>query len=300
MPFDAVGLGLCAWDRILLFDRYPSPDTKVQAVASAASGGGPVPTALAVFSRLGGKAAFIGSVGDDQEGMMIHNDLAAFNVDVTFLSHQVKKRSPCAYIWVDQRNGRRTVALDPGDVEPLSLQNPALDHILRAPLLLMDGRDGSICMTAAWLCHEGGGQVILDAGSPRSRISELLAVSDHAVVSSDFIKGTFPGKKPTQVLREIHALGPSSVVITTGRFGGYWLEDGKSGHYSAYPTSVLDSTGAGDAFHGGYLFGLLKMWDIKDRCQFASAVAALICQGLGGRAKAPTYKEVRNFQKMQA
>lgn len=290
--FDAFGFGLCAWDRLLLFEHYPGLDQKVQAIASAASGGGPVPTALAILSRLGGRAAFIGSAGDDSEGLRIHRDLESFGVDVKNLFFRPQRRSAQAYIWVDQKDGRRTVALDPGDAESVKPEELPANLIAHTPLLLMDGRDVESCLMAAKLCHEGGGQVVLDAGSPRDRIEELLAVTDHAVVSQSFVRGTFPGAWIREVLRKIQALGPATVVVTTGSHGGQWRDGLDSGRYAAFDVNVVDTTGAGDAFHGGYLYGLLKGWNIEKRCKFAAGVAAGVCRGLGGRATAPSYPEV--------
>jgi len=292
VKFDAIGLGLCAWDRILLFERYPGANQKVEVISSTASGGGPVPTALAAFSKLGGKAAFLGVVGDDLEGDLVRQDLRRFGVDTTHLISRPKCKTPCAYIWVDRESGDRTVALDPGTVDFLKPGQLPESLIRQIPFLLIDGRHGEPCLAAARLCREGGGTVILDAGSPRQRIHDLLAFTDHAVVSQDFVAGTFPGTDFDGALSKIGALGPKSVVITCGAEGGYWWENSASGRYGAFLVPVLDTTGAGDAFHGGYLFALKSGDSIQRRCDFASAAAALACRALGGRAALANYQDV--------
>ncbi len=294
-PFDLLGLGLCAWDRLLLFGRYPGANQKVEALCSAASGGGPVPTALAVFSRLGGKAAIVGVVGDDLEGKLIRRDLHDHNVNVDSLFIRQGRRSSQAYIWVDQSTGQRTVALDRGFLLPVQPNELPLNLIRITPLLLIDGRDPESCLTAANLCRSGGGQVLLDAGSPRPKINDLLAVSDQAVVSADFIAGTFPEVPPAAALSKLAAYGSKAVVITCGESGGYWWEAGKVGHYPALKVDVKDTTGAGDAFHGAYSYGLLRGWDMERRCRFAAAAAALVCQRLGGRAGIPAYNQVEEL-----
>ncbi|TKJ38561.1 hypothetical protein CEE37_12420 [candidate division LCP-89 bacterium B3_LCP] len=293
--FDVVGLGLCAWDRIFLFDEYPGPNQKVETVASTGSGGGPVPNAMVVFSKLGGKSAFIGVTGDKQEGLKIRSDLIKYNVDVTHLSIQAGRRSPCAYIWVDRRNGQRTVALDPGDTDPVNAEELPEILLSSTPLLLIDGRNSEVCIRAAELCLKGDGKVILDAGSPRQGIADILKITDHAVVSSDFLRGTFPQTGNDDALKQLQMMGPSSVVVTMGEKGGLWREGKENGTYSAFKTPVLDTTGAGDAFHGAYLFGLKMGMDMVGRCRFASAAAALICRSLGGRATTPAYEEVQKL-----
>lgn len=295
MDIDAVGLGLCAWDTLLLFESFPEANRKLTVARSAFSGGGPVPTALAVFCRLGGKAAFIGAVGDRQEGLKIRCDLAHYGVDVSEMILRPERRSPCAYILIDQRNGDRTVVLDPGNVAPISVAELPENLLRDADYLLMDGREPDVFLYAAEICHSSGGKVIIDAGSPRARIEEMMAQTDHAVVSEDFAIGTFPQLSSTEALLKIAAMGPASVVITEGGKGGVWWEKGVTGRYEAFPVKAVDTTGAGDAFHGAYLYGLKQHWEMPQRCRFAAAVAAMVCRGIGGRVAAPRYDDVVHF-----
>jgi sulfofructose kinase len=101
--------------------------------------------------------------------------------------------------------------------------------------------------------------------------------------------------KLEQALRRIHSAGPSKVVITCGSEGGFWMENGEVGRYSAYLVDVVDTTGAGDAFHGAYLFALSRKWEMEKRCRFSSGVAALVCRAMGGRSAAPTYAQAMEF-----
>jgi ribokinase len=276
---------------LLLSDGFPGPNQKWVVSTRVDSGGGPVPNALAVFSRLGGKAAFIGAVGDRQEGLKIRCDLEKYGVDVSRMILRPDRRSACAFIWIDLNTGDRTVALDPGDVKPVTEEELPEDWLRNVPFLLTDGRYPDVVIRAAGLCRENGGTVVLDAGSPRPRITEILAVSDHAVVSQDFILGTYPNLSADQALQKIAEAGPRSVVITRGEKGGIWFEDGVKGDYNAFPVEVVDTTGAGDAFHGAYLYGLKRGWDMPERCRFASGTAAMVCRGIGGKTAAPTYDE---------
>ncbi|MBU0518087.1 hypothetical protein KKA00_06985 [bacterium] len=300
MSFDVVGSGLCAWDTILLFNRFPGPNEKWVVSGRATSGGGPVPTALAIFSRLGGSAAFSGAVGDDQEGLKIRCDLSHYGVDTSHLLMRPDRCSPCAYIWVDKRNGDRTVALDPGDVHPPDATELPEELLRSTPLLLIDGRHTAACLRAAEICRSAGGKVVLDAGSPRADIDTLLSLTDHAIVSHDFITGTYGDYDIADAISQIAAHGPSSVVATLGEKGGIWKESNDIGRYDSFQVDVVDTTGAGDAFHGAYLYGLKRGWPMERRCRFAAAVAAMICTKLGGRTAAPTYDEVGVFMSKSA
>jgi len=288
VKFDVVGLGLCAWDRVLLLERYPKLNEKATSISSITSGGGPVPTALAAFAKLGGAACFVGVVGDDAEGKSVRADLSAHGVDISRMIIRKGQTTACAHIWVDKPTGERTVVLDPGKASAIRMSELPRSLIRHSRILLMDGRLPGVAIAAAKWCHQGGGIVLLDAGSPRADFEKLLSVTDHAVVSEDFALGTFPGMKLERILSEIIAYGPKAAVITCGAKGGFWREGDRMSRYRAFPVKALDTTGAGDVFHGGYLYGLKLGWDMARRCRFASAAAALACRGLGGRASLPS------------
>ena len=90
-------------------------------------------------------------------------------------------------------------------------------------------------------------------------------------------------------------MGPSCVVITDGEKGGHWLAGEASDRYDAFAVTAVDTTGAGDAFHGAYLYGLKRQWDMPRRCKFAAAVAAMVCRTPGGRTGTPTLEEAEIF-----
>ncbi|MFH1861445.1 MAG: PfkB family carbohydrate kinase, partial [bacterium] len=236
---EAVGLGLCAWDTICLLERFPQANQKVEALASVVCGGGPVPNALAIFAKLGGRAAFIGATGDDHAGLSIKSELKAYGVDVSHLKVRKGQRSSCAYVWVDERNGARTVALMKGDAEELATEELPEEFIRTSPLLLLDGRNVELSRCAAALCHQGGGQVVLDAGSTRPGLLDLLPYVDHAVVSSDCARSLYPQRGFLKALRALQKPGVRSVVITQGDQGGCWREGEYAGVYPAFALPVL-------------------------------------------------------------
>jgi len=288
MSFDVVGIGLCAWDSVLLLERYPKLNEKTTAISSVTSGGGPVPTALAAFAKLGGRACFFGLVGDDAEGRSVRDDLTVHEVDVSHMIIRKGRRTAGAHIWVDQASAERTVVLDPGNAPAIRKGELPRALLRNCQVLLIDGRHPGIAIEAAKLCHQGGGQVVLDAGSPRADFEKLLAATDHAVVSEDFAIGMFPKMGWQRRLFEITSYGPKAAVITRGAKGGYWRQANREGKFQAFSVEARDTTGAGDVFHGAYIYGLLRGWEISKRCRFASAAAALACRGFGGRASLPS------------
>jgi len=230
-------------------------------------------------------------VGDDAEGKSVRDDLSAHGVDVSRMIIRKGRRTACAHIWVDEASAKRTVVLDAGNAPAIRRGELPRALLRDCQILLTDGRHPGIAIVAAKLCHQGGGQVVLDAGSPRADFEKLLAVTDHAVVSEDFAVGTFPKIGRQQILSKIVGHGSKAAVITRGAKGGFWRDANRGGKYRAFSVQALDTTGAGDVFHGAYIYGLMMGWDMAQRCRFASAAAALACRGLGGRASLPGLAE---------
>ncbi len=292
------GLGLCALDYSFQVDNYPRLDDKIDATAFSRQGGGPVPTALCVLSKLGVPSAFIGKCGKDADGKAIRDELKRFGVNTTGLILDPDSRSPRAFIIVDRESGKRTVILDRTECSAISPDDFNVNIVKKAKFLLIDGRETETSLTAAMLAKKSGAEVILDAGSPRKNIGEILPHVDHLVVSNrfsiDFTQEVDPGKA---ALKLAH-MGFKSVVITSGGKGCIGAtHDGHFYQQESFDIGVVDTTGAGDVFHGGFIYGLTQGWDLSETLKFASAVAALKCARLGGRRGIPELGEVEDFMR---
>jgi ribokinase len=293
-----VGLGLCALDYTFQVHNYPRLDDKIEAVAFTRQGGGPVPTALCSLSRLGISTAFIGKCGKDVEGKAIRDELKRFGVNTSGMILDPDSRTPRAFVIVDKESGKRTVILDRTETSALSADEFKVDLIKKAKFLLIDGRELETSLTAAMLMQKSGGEVILDAGSPRKNIGDILPYVDHLVVSNRFSVDFTQEVDPGNAALKLAHMGFKSVVITSGGKG--CLGATSEGHFfqqEAYDIDAVDTTGAGDVFHGGYIYGLVQGWDMPGILKFASAVAAIKCSRLGGRRGIPELDEVKAFIK---
>ncbi|MCP4583867.1 MAG: hypothetical protein GY839_19830 [candidate division Zixibacteria bacterium] len=295
----AVGVGLCALDYICVVDKFPGPEEKIDARQFSRQGGGPVPTALCALSHFGEKTAFIGKCGGDPEGKLIKEELNRFGVNTRAMVLDPYSRTPRAFIWVDHRDGNRTVVLDRteiADMKPIEL-NPVLLKSCR--YLHLDGREIKVAIEAAKIAKDAGAQVVLDAGSPRENIHDLLMYVDHMIVSKkfaeDFTQETEPGAASLKMLTK----GFKTVVITLGDKGSVCAADGDFYQQDAFDIEPLDTTGAGDVFHGAYIYGLGKGWDLRQTVEFASAAAAMKCVRIGGRQGIPSVDEVVQFMEVK-
>lgn len=288
-----VGLGQCSLDILGTLERYPAVDSKCDLDAALIQGGGPVATALVTLARLGVASAFIGRIGSDDFGRRIREGLTAEKVDCRHLLVDETGSSQFSFIAVEQERGRRTIFCHRGSGRPLTAQELPAEVICQSRLLHLDGTHLEAALAAAQLARRSGVATVLDGGSWRAGLEELLPLIDHAVVSARFAAQLAPGEGVAQVLPLLLDYGCCAATVTNGAAGSYTLgADGQSFHQPAFVVPAVDTTGCGDVFHGGYLYGLLQGWPLRRTVRFAAACAALKVRALGGRTAIPTLDEV--------
>jgi len=295
--FDCLGFGICALDYLSILDPYPGLDEKVNVVSSSVQGGGPVPTAMATMAKLGAEVAFTGKIGDDYEGMVIRSELEKFGVNVDYLLIDEKVKSLKAFIWVDKNSGKRTVALDKTRMKPVKPKEISFWKDISFRYLHLDGRYIDVSIFLAKKAKKDGSEVILDLGSLRENIEELFPLVDYLVVSREFACDYTQLEDLSQACSELKKIGFKCVVVTLSEKGCVWTDSLKVNYFPGFKLEVVDTTGAGDVFHGAFIFGLLKKWKMGKIIEFASACAALKCRKLGGREGIPSLKEVQGFLK---
>ena len=288
-------MGLCALDYTCVVDRYPGPDMKIEAKQFSRQGGGPVPNALSALSHFGAKTSFIGKVGNDPEGKIVRSELERFGVDTSGLVMDSYSRTPRAFIWVDSHTGARTVVLDRTEIAELSAAELNEKLLQSCRYLHLDGRESPVSIYAARLAREAGAEVVLDAGSMRENIKELLPLVDHMVVSKSFAEQFTGEGEPGAACLKLLEIGFLTVTVTLGNKGCVCAMKGDFFQQDAFEVEVVDTTGSGDVFHGAYIYGLSKGWPMDQVIEFASAAAAIKCTRIGGRQGIPTVDEVVQF-----
>lgn len=287
------GIGQCSLDYLGRIAAYPPPDTKCEFQDLTIAGGGPVATALVALSRWGVSTALSGVIGSDSFGAMIVRSLAAEGVNTAGLIVREGGESQFAFIVAEAGNGRRTVFWRKPTGSPLEPAELDFDAIRKARVFHTDGfyRDASIA--GATVAREAGVPVVVDAGSLRPGTADLIALSDYFIASSTFARSFSPMTPFLDVCRELCALGPAVACVTVGAEGSVSISNGKVIEQAAYPVAAVDTTGCGDLFHGGFIYGLLNGWDAAKSFDFASWAAAMVSRELGGRASIPIPSEWR-------
>jgi len=293
--FDCVGLGVNAIDYLCLLDHYPGLDDKVDAVSSSVQGGGPVPTAMATLAKLGAKSCYAGKVGKDAEGEFVKAQLEKEGVATRLMVADKRTKTSRAFVWVDKRSGKRTVVLDRDRNNRMDKKDMAFIDSTFTKFVHLDAREPEINILVARWAKKLGAEVCLDVGSLREGVDRVLPHADHLIVSQRFACG-FTGKlDPAAACRELMQRRFKTVVVTVGEEGCLCGRGGRLFHSPGFRVKVVDTTGAGDVFHGAFIYGLLQKWSLKRIAEFANACAALKCRKLGGRAGIPTLTEVRDF-----
>jgi len=292
------GLGQCALDHLFIIDSYPPPDTKKEVIEWSIYGGGPVATALVSLARLGIRCSFYGIAGDDEAGRKISDSLLTEGIDIKGLSTRPGSNSQVAFIAVEKGSGRRTIFWKRPSAGPLRPHELPGDFLDDADFLLLDGLMAEASVFAARKAGEKGVPVMLDAGKIREGMIELAHLCDYVVCSGEFAKELITGDRtfnPGEAAAYMKSFGAKAATITLGDKGSITVAGDEIFTTPAFTVDVIDTTGAGDVFHGGYIYGLLQKWDIKKIVRFASAFAALKCMKPGGRAGIPSLEEVENL-----
>ena len=296
-PFDVVGIGQCSLDILGRLSSFPEPDQKSELDELKYQGGGPVATALVTLARLGVSTTFCGRIGDDAAGRQIQAGLLEEHVDCQGLLVEVNASSQTSFVAVDDA-GQRNIFCHRGTATPLLASEVNTKLIRQAQVLHLDGWQHEAALAAAKLARESGIATLLDGGSLRSRTIDLLPWIDHLVVSEKFAEQLVAGSSIELKLKALLAYGATAVTVTCGEHGCWTMaRGGKSMHQTAFPVTVVDTTGCGDVFHGGYIYGLLQGWPLQRIVRFAAACAGLKCQQLGGRTAIPYLNEVMSYLK---
>ncbi len=294
-----VGLGQCSLDILGQVDCYPNLDEKAELSSLLIQGGGPVATAMVTLARLGVPVSMVGSIGDDDFGNQIRDGLSLEKVDCSHLQQLPDCTSQVAFISVD-KDGHRNIFWHRGTAFP-DVPDRLSDLLAGSVKVLhLDGLHLESALKAAKMARSMNVKTVLDAGTLRPGLKALLPLMDYLVVSERFARQFVGGDDHEAAIVKLAGFGATSVTVTLGKFGSLSKDiDGSFFHQSAFDVDVVDTTGCGDVFHGGYIYGLLKGWNIKRIVRFSTACAALKTRALGGRTAIPNLSEVENFLRSQ-
>ena len=296
--FDAVGFGVNAVDHLVVVPEYPAFDTKVRLIEHQQAAGGQTASAMAALQRLGMRTAYAGRFGSDSEGQFGLEALKAEGVNADLAEVIEGARNQLAFIIIDKRNGERTVIWDRDERLAYSASEAPVEIASEGRILHLDAHDPPAGARLARVARESGAIVSADIDNIYDDLPELLPLLDVLISSKEFPHRLTGIRDERASLVEVKArYGCPVVGMTLGTRGALLYHDGVFLESPAYtvPGGCRDTTGAGDAFHAGFIYGMLRGENIEQSLRLANATASLKCRSLGARSSLPTESELNEF-----
>jgi sulfofructose kinase len=294
-PFDVVGMGLNSVDFLSAVPEFPTLNSKMQILRFSKQGGGQVATALVALSRWGVKTKYIGKVGEDDLGQFSLNSIRQEGVDVSSVTIEPNATNQFAMIIVDGPTGERTILWNRDDRLMYRRRELHKDEVCSGKVLHLDGHDIQAALQCARWAKEERIPIILDLDKVAPLTSELIKEIDFVITSSRFPILYTGISNQKNALLELQKHTTGFLCATLGHEGAVALVNGEFLHVKGFEINTVDTTGAGDVFHGGFIYGLLQNWEVEKILQFANAVAALKCRDMGGRKAIATLEEIQKF-----
>jgi len=296
---EALCIGTAAYDLFFPLDGWLEENRKYEIRSSQESGGGPAANAACLLARWGVPTALACVLGDDLYGRRIREELAEAGLDLRLVEVRPGAATPLSVILVNTASGSRTVVNSLAATAPLRFGAAGLEVLrgLAPRLLLFDGHQPEASLQALELFPAA--RTLLDAGSLRPGTERLAPRVEFLVPSETFARamtGVADLDTPEDLRRclsALQAMNRREVAVTLGERGAAYLEGGEARHLPAFPVRAVDSTGAGDIFHGAFAFGVLRGWPLSEIVRFAAMAAALSVARPGARASIPALAEVR-------
>jgi sulfofructose kinase len=286
------GLGQCCLDYIGKVKEYPPPDAKCEFSDLVIEGGGPAATALVALARWGVSCAFAGVVGDDRFGSRIKDFLDREGIDTTGIMIRSGCESQFAFIVAEPGKGRRTIFWRRPTGLPPKPEEINYSLLERARVLHLDGHCGETTLAACSRARKAGVKVVVDADSFGEEMLEIARWSDCFIASETFADSLAEEGNPLEACRRIADLGPRVVAVTMGAKGYVAWDGEKVIQRRAYPVEAMDTTGCGDVFHAGFIYGLIQAWTHERSFDFAAWAAARVSLRMGGRSGIPSLREI--------
>ena len=298
--FDAIGFGTNAVDYLIRVPEYPVFNSKIELDNYVQLAGGEIASTMVGLRRLGMKTAYIGRFGADAAGDFGLQTLIDENVNVEYAEQIVGAQTQIAFIIIDSRSGERTVIWKRDEKLSFASEDVPFEFIKQAKVFHATPHDAPACARLAKEAKANGAIVSIDIDNIFDGLSEMIPLVDIFISSAEFPEKLLGITDKKTALREINRrFGCPVVGMTLGASGSLILCEGEFVETKGFqvPNGCKDTTGAGDAFRVGLLYGLLKGESVETSAKMANAVAALKCRAVGARTALPNEDEMQRLMR---
>ncbi len=296
--FDVVGFGQNTVDHVCVLPEYPRIDTKTEILRYEKLPGGQIATAVVFASRLGLSCKYIGKIGSDENGRLSAESLRQERIDLSSLSIAEGARNHCSIIMVDSGSGERTIIWDRDRLLTYPVAELHRADICAGRVLLLDGHDQEAAAQAARWAAEEGVAVVADLDRVEANSAQLLGSVDFLIASADFPSELAGLADPQASLLALRKQCHGFLAVTLGASGAMAVLGERCCRFPGFRVRAVDTTGAGDIFHGAFVYGLLQNWPVGEIMSFANAAAALSCAHLGARSVTPRLDEILELRRL--
>ena len=289
--YQVAGFGENAVDWVCRIPHLPQHDSKMRMEEMYRIGGGTVATASSLCSRYGLRTLYIGRVGDDEAGDFSRKDLEAETLD-TVIDVIPGASSHLSLILVDRATGKRTIIWDRDEALRYRPGEVRLDKIAEAEVVILDASDAAASVEVTKAARAAGALVVLDIDKAVPEAEQLLQLVDFAIPSAGFLQDFFGAAEWREGMRRLKELAGGFAAVTLGEEGAAAFWGDRLHQFPPYPVTAVDSTSAGDVFHGAFAYSLFQGWSVGKCMRFCNAAGALACTRLGARPSIPSLEEV--------
>ena len=291
--FDVLVIGRSCVDHIIALKKFPKEDQKLPFEFRMIEAGGQGSAASCCISRLGGRVAYVGKLGDDEGGRLCLKRLNDFNVNTDFIEIVKSGNTPVAYILVTESNGKRTILYEHNELPKIQIHDNIKDLLPHTDVVLLDP-EVTYLVSEIKSISGSNHKVIYDCERWRDRICEMMDLADYFMPSSEFFSSEeldCSGLPLVEKIFKLKNMIKGELIVTNGSDGAYYFCNDKLYHLSAPDIKVADTIGAGDNFHGAFALATSKAYNIHESVRFSLAAASLSCRDYGGRNGIPNLKE---------
>jgi sugar/nucleoside kinase (ribokinase family) len=291
--YDILVIGRSCQDIIAVVNRFPQENQKLPLEFRLTEGGGQGGTASCCISKLGGRAAYVGRLGDDDEGRFCLKRLQEFGVATDFVDIVRGGKTPVAYVFITADSGARSIIYERNVLPKLEIDTAIKSLIKQTGVALLDPE---VTYLGGRLKKLAGNdfKVIYDCERWREGIEDIMGTADYFIPSSEFLEAkelVFHNLTFYEKIIKLSQLVAGTLVVTRGEKGAYYIFDKALYHVPIPQVRAVDTVGAGDNFHAAFALALIRGFDLPQMVKLSVAVASLSCRDYGGRMGLPTWDQ---------
>ena len=290
---DVLVIGRSCLDYIAVVKQFPIENQKLPLEFRLTEGGGQGGTSSCCISRLGGRVAYVGKLGDDEEGRFCLKRLADFGVATKFVEIVSDGKTPVAYVFITAHSGARSIIYERNTLPKIKIDATLKRLITQTGVALLDPE---VTYLGGQLKKVAGSKikVIYDSERWRQGIEDIMNTADYFIPSSEFLEAEelqLHGMSFNQRIINLHNMVAGKLIVTRGEKGAYYMADDTLYHVAVPEVNAVDTVGAGDNFHAAFALALSKDFDLHQMVKFSVAVASLSCREYGGRNGVPGWEQ---------